>query len=98
MKTLRPICWKSFVLRFSYSSDRDDVYSGDGFGGRLTYSRSQNLWCATLHGASHVGAGGREGAGDHEAARRALDGAVIVLQGRVACDQQFLDRLAAEVG
>ena len=98
MKTMRPICWKSFVLRFSHSSDLNDVYQGDGFGGRLTYSRSLNLWCATLHGASHVGEGGRDGGGDHDAARLALDGAVIVLQGRVACDQQFLDRLAAELG
>lgn len=93
-----PICWKSFAFAFSRSDDRDNHYSGQTLDGRLTYSRSFNLWCATLHGASAVVEGGREGAGDHEAARRALDEAVVALQRRVATDQALLARIEEETG
>jgi hypothetical protein len=96
MRTLPPICWKSFVFGFQRSDDRDDHYTGHTLDGRLCYSRSQNLWLASLHGAVAVREGGRDGRGDSDAARRALDGAVVALRTRVAADQALLARIEGE--
>lgn len=96
MTTRPPVCWNSFVFRFVRSDDRDELYSGNGFDGRLTYNRTIKCWCASLHGVSAVWEA--EGPADHQGARLALEAAVVKLRERIAGAQQFLDRLAAEVG
>lgn len=98
MTSLPPICWRSFVFLLQRSDDLDDHYRGDGIDGRLRFSRAQNLWLASLHEASAVVDGGRDGRGDREAPRRALDAALTALRARATRDQALLARIEEETG
>ncbi|MEY4548971.1 MAG: hypothetical protein RL685_5166 [Pseudomonadota bacterium] len=94
---LPPIGWKSFVFLFQRSDDRDDHYTGAAaLDGRLRFSRSQNLWLASVHGAVAVREGGPDGRGDRDAARTAIEAAVEALRRRVAADQVLLARIEEE--
>lgn len=93
-----PICWNGFVFVHTRSDDLDDFYSGDGAPGRLTHSRTHNIWMACLRDAKAFCHGGREYPNDKVAARAALDAALEVLRRRVQADRDWIKHVELEIG
>ncbi|HEY6056255.1 MAG TPA: hypothetical protein VIU86_20155 [Gaiellaceae bacterium] len=93
-----PICWNGFVFVHTQSDDLADHYTGDGAPGRLTHSRTHDIWMACLREAKAYCHGGPEYRDDKAAARAALDAALEVLRRRVAADRDWIRHVEREIG